>query len=112
MPSAGRSLVTVCFDCILSICATLRSIWSCQISAVHQLAPGGNAVEHSKLTFFPSMRSFYPLFPPALGTPLDLNLAPGALELTSLPDVLVLPSDLAPFVKVSLKSVSCQSGSA
>jgi hypothetical protein len=46
-------------------------------------------------------RSFYPLFPPALGTPLDLSLAPSALELSVLPDILVLPSDLAPFVKVS-----------
>lgn len=49
--------------------------------------------------------SFYPLFPPALATPLDLSLAPSALELATLPDVLILPSDLAPFVKVSFGCV-------
>ncbi|XP_073012947.1 uncharacterized protein [Typha latifolia] len=44
--------------------------------------------------------SYYPLYPPALGVPLDFSLAPEALEIPSIPDVLVLPSDLAPFVKV------------
>ncbi|KAK1295490.1 hypothetical protein QJS10_CPA16g00235 [Acorus calamus] len=32
--------------------------------------------------------------------PLDLSVAPEALEMSSIPDVLILPSDLAPFVKV------------
>jgi DNA polymerase alpha subunit B len=31
---------------------------------------------------------------------LDFSLANGALEIASAPDVLLLPSDLAPFVKV------------
>ncbi|KAJ0976973.1 hypothetical protein J5N97_012447 [Dioscorea zingiberensis] len=47
-----------------------------------------------------SQRSYYPLYPPSVDTPLDLSLAPEALEIPSIPDVLILPSDLAPFVKV------------
>ncbi|CAL4896390.1 unnamed protein product [Urochloa decumbens] len=44
-------------------------------------------------------QSYYPLYPPA-GVPLDFSLAKEALEISSAPDVLLLPSDLAPFVKV------------
>jgi len=44
--------------------------------------------------------SYYPLYPPAGGVPLDFSLAKEALEISSTPDVLLLPSDLAPFVKV------------
>lgn len=44
--------------------------------------------------------SFYPLYPPALGVPVDFSLAIEALEIPRTPDVLILPSDLAPFVKV------------
>ncbi|XP_010250838.1 PREDICTED: DNA polymerase alpha subunit B isoform X2 [Nelumbo nucifera] len=47
-----------------------------------------------------NQRSFYPLYPPAEGVPLDLSLVPEALQIPSVPDILVLPSDLAPFVKV------------
>uniref|UniRef100_A0A0D9XY55 DNA polymerase alpha subunit B n=1 Tax=Leersia perrieri TaxID=77586 RepID=A0A0D9XY55_9ORYZ len=45
-------------------------------------------------------QSYYPLYPPAAGVPLDFSLASGALEISSAPDVLLLSSDLAPFVKV------------
>lgn len=45
--------------------------------------------------------SFYPLYPPSRDVPLDLSIAPEALHITSVPDVLILPSDLAPFVKVT-----------
>ncbi|XP_024523310.1 DNA polymerase alpha subunit B isoform X1 [Selaginella moellendorffii] len=44
-------------------------------------------------------RSFYPLFPPALGTCLDLAVNPSALDLPCTPDIIVLSSDLVPFVK-------------
>ncbi|XP_034700051.1 DNA polymerase alpha subunit B [Vitis riparia] len=47
-----------------------------------------------------SQRSFYPLYPLAEGIPLDFSLAPEALEVSTIPDVLILPSDLASFVKV------------
>ncbi|KAL6747382.1 hypothetical protein V8C86DRAFT_3033815, partial [Haematococcus lacustris] len=44
-------------------------------------------------------RSYFPLYPPPLGTCLDLGAA-SALELLALPHLLVLPSDLAPFAKL------------
>ncbi|XP_078441934.1 DNA polymerase alpha 2 isoform X3 [Wolffia australiana] len=47
-----------------------------------------------------AQRSFYPLYPPSTEVPLDLSLAPEALAISAAPDVLLMPSDLAPFVKV------------
>lgn len=47
-----------------------------------------------------SQRSFYPLYPPAEDTPVDLSLAPEALQMSSVPDILIVPSDLTHFVKV------------
>ncbi|KAL3835659.1 hypothetical protein ACJIZ3_010395 [Penstemon smallii] len=44
--------------------------------------------------------SFYPLYPPAEEIPLDFSLARETLDITSIPDILILPSDLAQFVKV------------
>lgn len=43
--------------------------------------------------------SFYPLYPPALGTFLDSSLG-DALKMGITSDVLLLPSDLAPFAKL------------
>ncbi|XP_037497770.1 DNA polymerase alpha subunit B isoform X2 [Jatropha curcas] len=47
-----------------------------------------------------SQRSFYPLYPPAEDVPLDFSLATEALHITSIPDILLLPSDMKYFVKV------------
>ncbi|KAL0421519.1 UNVERIFIED_CONTAM: DNA polymerase alpha subunit B [Sesamum latifolium] len=47
-----------------------------------------------------SMLGFYPLYPPAEDVPLDFSLAKEALHISSIPDILILPSDLAHFVKV------------
>ncbi|CAK7327411.1 unnamed protein product [Dovyalis caffra] len=47
-----------------------------------------------------SQRSFYPLYPPAEDIPLDFSLAPEALNITSIPDILILPSDMKYFIKV------------
>ncbi|KAI4343365.1 hypothetical protein L6164_010722 [Bauhinia variegata] len=47
-----------------------------------------------------SQQSFYPLYPPAESVPLDFSLAPEALELSSIPDILILPSDIKHFIKV------------
>ncbi|GMP82492.1 hypothetical protein CsSME_00036768 [Camellia sinensis var. sinensis] len=47
-----------------------------------------------------SQRSFYPLYPPMEDTPVDFSLAPKALQIPCNPDVLILSSDLAHFVKV------------
>ncbi|KAJ0094674.1 hypothetical protein Patl1_16868 [Pistacia atlantica] len=43
---------------------------------------------------------FYPLYPPAEGIPLDFSLAPEALNITSIPEIIILPSDMKYFVKV------------
>ncbi|OMO81428.1 DNA polymerase alpha/epsilon, subunit B [Corchorus olitorius] len=47
-----------------------------------------------------NQRNFYPLYPPAEGVPLDSSLAPEALQIASVPDLLILPSDIKYFVKV------------
>ncbi|KAL5827008.1 hypothetical protein ACOSQ3_018853 [Xanthoceras sorbifolium] len=47
-----------------------------------------------------SQRSFYPLYPPAEGIPLDFSLAPEALSISSIPDIIILPSDMKYFIKV------------
>ncbi|KAK8943380.1 hypothetical protein KSP40_PGU006061 [Platanthera guangdongensis] len=47
-----------------------------------------------------SQHSFYPLYPPSVNVPLDFSLAPEAMDIPLTPDVLLLPSDLAPFIKV------------
>eukprot|EP00898_Chlorokybus_atmophyticus_P004991 jgi/Chlat1/5493/Chrsp36S09008 len=51
-----------------------------------------------------SQRSYYPLYPPALGTVLDTSRHMTDIAMPILPDILVLPSDLAPFVKQSGKA--------
>ncbi|KAI9170464.1 hypothetical protein LWI28_028412 [Acer negundo] len=43
---------------------------------------------------------FYPLYPPAEGIPLDFSLAPEALNISSIPDIIILPSDMKYFIKV------------
>ncbi|XP_028771323.1 DNA polymerase alpha subunit B isoform X2 [Neltuma alba] len=45
-------------------------------------------------------QSFYPLYPPAESVPLDHSLAPEALQVPSVPDILILPSDIKYFIKV------------
>ncbi|WOL05156.1 DNA polymerase alpha subunit B [Canna indica] len=45
-------------------------------------------------------RSYYPLYPLSESVPLDFSLAPETLDIPVIPDLLILPSDLAPFVKV------------
>ncbi len=46
-----------------------------------------------------NQKNFYPLWPPALDTPLDLGHVRG-LRLHVMPDLLILPSDLPFFVQV------------
>jgi hypothetical protein len=48
----------------------------------------------------PAQASFFPMFPPPLGTPLDCSRAATALRMSCVPDMLLLPSDLAPFAKL------------
>ena len=56
--------------------------------------------------------SYYPLFPAAKGCFFDASLG-GALDMPATPDILVLPSDLAPFAKVvSLHQTSSEQAGA
>ncbi|KDO82014.1 hypothetical protein CISIN_1g0069762mg, partial [Citrus sinensis] len=43
---------------------------------------------------------FYPLYPPAEGIPLDFSLAQEALTISTIPDIIILPSDMKYFIKV------------
>lgn len=47
-----------------------------------------------------AQRSYYPLFPPPADVPLDCSLGAGGLAMPCTPDLLVTPSDLAPFAKL------------
>lgn len=47
-----------------------------------------------------NQRSFYPLYPPAEGIPLDFSLAQEALTISTIPDIIILPSDMKYFIKV------------
>jgi hypothetical protein len=48
----------------------------------------------------PAQQSYMPLFPAPLGTPLDCSKAATALHMPYAPDLLLVPSDLAPFAKL------------
>lgn len=54
---------------------------------------------------------FYPLYPAPPGTCLDLT-SDTALELQQLPDLLLLPSDLAPFAKLVAATPATTAGGA
>ncbi|CAI5946895.1 unnamed protein product, partial [Closterium sp. NIES-64] len=72
---------------------------------IARVAPGDSATSDrmSRLAAHViGQRSFYPLFPPPPATCLDLSCCPQALDLPFAPHLLFLPSDLVPFVKVSL----------
>ncbi|GAB2297771.1 hypothetical protein Dimus_031857 [Dionaea muscipula] len=79
----------------------------CTVDILRQLS-GEEISRHSKdkdrvgrlATHIISQHSFYPLYPPAEGVPLDFSIAPEALDIVSVPDILILPSDLSPFIKV------------
>jgi DNA polymerase alpha subunit B len=90
-----------CLDEItIGICTVdvLRHLSSEEISQIPEHSSNDRLARLS--THILSQRSFYPLFPAASGLPLDLSATPEALHMLSLPNIIILPSDLAPFVKV------------
>ncbi|WCJ38686.1 DNA polymerase alpha subunit B [Euphorbia peplus] len=86
------------------------SVGCCTVDIIKQLSgeemsrnPADGAVSDrmSRLaSHILNQRSFYPLYPPAEDVPLDSSLAPEALHIPSVPDILILPSDMKYFVKV------------
>ncbi|KAH9305014.1 hypothetical protein KI387_009418, partial [Taxus chinensis] len=90
-------------------CLNEITIGCCTVDVLRHLSgeeisriPEGNSNDRlARLaTHVLSQRSVYPLFPAGSGLPLDLSVAPEALHMLSIPDVLILPSDLASFAKV------------
>ena len=64
----------------------------------HHQAPRQDRLgDLSNLVF--SQRNFFPAYPPPLNIPLDASRGEG-LEMHCSPDILVIPSDLAPFAKL------------
>jgi hypothetical protein len=51
-------------------------------------------------------KSFYPLMPPHDNTPVDLGLADEYAKLTTLPNMMILPSSLKCFLRVRKKNLS------
>ncbi|KAK7256383.1 hypothetical protein RIF29_29826 [Crotalaria pallida] len=88
----GKQLVKIISQ---PICFVNREsyLWSKLGAALWMLSSRlGN--QHKELMSLNFSISFYPLYPPAESVPLDLSLAPEALQLSLIPDVLILPSDI------------------
>ncbi|CAH9077656.1 unnamed protein product [Cuscuta epithymum] len=92
-----------------TFCANEVKVGCCTVDILKQLSAeeisrnpqGGSKQRMSTLaSHLLNQRSFYPLYPPADGIPLDFSIAPEALQISSIPDILILPSDLAHFVRV------------
>ncbi|KAH8964673.1 hypothetical protein BDL97_04G079200 [Sphagnum fallax] len=82
-------------------CCTADVLRHLSSEEVSRAPPGVSSDRMTRLaSHLLAQRSFYPLFPAAQGVSLDLSLAPGSLDLPCTPDLLLLPSNLAPFVKV------------
>ncbi|XP_059657746.1 uncharacterized protein LOC132304194 [Cornus florida] len=82
-------------------CSTVDFLKQLSGEEISRNPPGGSKHRLSRLAnHILSQRSFYPIYPPIEGTPVDFSLAPEALQISSIPDILILPSDLAHFVRV------------
>ncbi|KAG2406862.1 uncharacterized protein HKW66_Vig0061190 [Vigna angularis] len=83
-------------------CCTVDVLKQISGEEISRTAADGKPIDRmSRLTnHILNQQSFYPLYPPAESVPLDFSLAPEALKLSLVPDVLILPSDIKHFVKV------------
>lgn len=90
-------------------CANEVKVACCTVDVLKQLSAeeisrnpqGGSKQRMTTLAnHILNQHSFYPLYPPAEGIPIDYSLAPEALQMSTVPDILILPSDLAHFVRV------------
>ncbi|KAK3139635.1 hypothetical protein QOZ80_5AG0386660 [Eleusine coracana subsp. coracana] len=83
-------------------CCTVDILKQLSGEEISRKPPGGKPGDRigRLATHLVKQHSYYPLYPPAAGVPLDFSLAKEALEISSMPDILLLPSDLAPFAKV------------
>ncbi|KAL6583125.1 hypothetical protein OROMI_005203 [Orobanche minor] len=87
-------------------CCTVDILKHLSAEEIFRNPPGGpkqrltNLARHILNQHRSILMSFYPLYPPAEDVPLDFSLANKALHFSSIPDILILPSDLAHFVKI------------
>ena len=89
------------FSCdeIVVGCSSADWLMACTHQEVSHAAAGQADRLAALAAHVVAQRSYFPLFPAPLALPLDASKA-SALELPCTPDVLVLPSDLAPFAKL------------
>ncbi|KAK9823569.1 hypothetical protein WJX72_003884 [[Myrmecia] bisecta] len=103
-PASGRITMlpnpaTFCCNEVVFGCATtdiLKHLSGQQLTKCGQAGEGMTSLAMHVL----GQRSYYPMYPPAAGTMLDSALG-AALQLPVTPDVLLLPSDLAPFARLA-----------
>ncbi|XP_051122291.1 uncharacterized protein LOC127245449 [Andrographis paniculata] len=92
---------TFCGNEVKVACCTVDVLKQLSAEEISRNPQGGSKQRLTNLAkHVLNQHSFYPLYPPAEDVPLDFSLGKEALHITSVPDVLVLPSDLANFVKV------------
>ncbi|KAL9263024.1 DNA polymerase alpha subunit B-like protein [Drosera capensis] len=83
-------------------CCTVDILKQLSGEEISRYPKGGSAGDRvgRLATHIINQHSFYPLYPPAEGVPMDFSIAPEALDIMSVPNILILPSDLSPFMKV------------
>ncbi|KAL9269576.1 DNA polymerase alpha subunit B-like protein [Drosera capensis] len=82
-------------------CCTIDILKQLSGEEISRYPKGGSAGDRVRrlATCIINQHSFYPLYPPAEGVPMDFSIAPEALDIMSVPNILILPSDLSPFIK-------------
>ncbi|RAL53350.1 unnamed protein product [Cuscuta campestris] len=92
---------TFCANEVKVACCTVDILKQLSAEEISRNPQGGAKQRMSTLaSHVLNQRSFYPLYPPAEGIPLDFSIASQALQIPSIPDILILPSDLTNFVRV------------
>lgn len=99
LPLANPSTLR-CNEVVLGV-TSADWLMGCNREELCRLAPGANEERLPALAaHLPAQRSYYPLFPPPADVPLDCSRGAADLAMPCTPDLLVLPSELAPFAKL------------
>lgn len=80
-------------------CTSADWLAACSREEAAQAAPGEERLP-ALAAHLLAQRCYFPLFPPPLDSPVDCTRGAAGLALPASPDLLVLPSDLAPFAKL------------
>jgi DNA polymerase alpha subunit B len=86
-----------CNDMVMG-CSTVDWLMSCTKEEISQSSKPADRLS-SMASHIINQRTYFPMFPPPASIPMDTSRGYG-LELPCTPNVLVAPSDLAPFAKV------------